>query len=220
MKPKGTPSVVVCYYDPKYELEKQPKRVANRCIAEIVSLCKQFDTISNQLFLALRRKDIDEAVYMYEFHYENFIFRLYALQERVWDVLEALAGIQRKKETKWGFRKRVLSEIKQVYPEVYGVVSNLRRLIESDIKYRHVVTHETFLFLGLVFGVNFGDIYEISQVLTWEDPQSEGGRRIQKIVRKALREFAAENKKHIQEIITEAFNFTRRCSDAVNRKLW
>ena len=83
---------------------------------------------------------------------------------------------------------------------MYKTFSKLKDLIESDVKNRNVATHETFLFFGLTFEGDFRNTYEIDTVLTWCDPETEDGVKIQNMVRKALREFVAEDKKHIQKI--------------------
>ncbi len=220
MTARDTPSVVVCYYDPKHDPENQPKLIAHRCTAEIVLLCDQLGTTIEQLSLALRRKRIDDAVHLCQFHHENAIFRIYALRERAWDVLAALADVNRRSTGNKTFRESVLSKIEGAYPGLNDTFSNLLRLIDSDVRTRNVATHETFLFLGLTFGDDFQNTYEIAGVLTWHDPKSEEGPRIQKMVRKALREFVAEDKKHIQEIVSLAFDFVRHCHDAIDRKRW
>jgi hypothetical protein len=218
--PKDTPSVVVCYYDPNYEPEKKPKRIAERYVAEVILLCNQLGIVADQLSLALRRKDIDDVVNLCQFHHENCLFRVYALDERAWEALKALTGVkQREKEKKIDFLDRVLFELKVAYPEVHKVFSKLRDLIALDRENRNVATHRTFLFLGLSFGDDYHPpFFEIDSVLLSYDPHSEDGRRTQQMVREALAKFVAEEKKHIQEIISVALDLTRHCHDAINRK--
>jgi len=207
----NTPSVVVCYYDINTEQERQPKQITQRCTAEIIALCKQLDLVIDRLTLVLEQDDIDEAVDLCHFHYEDFLFRAYSLRERAWDVLAALAKVPRKQTNNESFRNSVLPEIESAFPKVYKAFSELVRMIDVNVSIRNVATHETFLFLGLTSGDDFQNIYEIKEVLTQYDPAIENGRKVQTMVRNALQDFITEQSRHIQEINGKAFDFVKYC---------
>ena len=119
MTPKDSPSIVVGYYDPEHHPLKQSgwtseqkqrakyKWIAQRCSGEIISLRNQLGTIMDQLSLALRRTDVDDVVHLCQFHHENYLFRIYSLRERAWDVLAALVEVPRKNTGNESFRNSV-----------------------------------------------------------------------------------------------------------------
>jgi len=55
-------SAVVFYYDTRVSPENQPEQIAHRCRAEMVLLCEQLYSISEQLTKALRQKNIEDIV--------------------------------------------------------------------------------------------------------------------------------------------------------------
>jgi len=112
-----------------------------------------------------------------------------------------------------------LSRAKANYPNLEEAFSSLQSLIEPDIESRNVATHETFLILGLMRD-DFSEVWEVDDVPYSHDPQSEDGLRIQKMVRKTLRKFVTEDKKHIQEIADAASKFYRLCDEPIRNKHW
>ena len=110
--------------------------------------------------------------------------------------------------------------MKNAYPELYDAAMNLYDIVDLDVRMRNVATHETFLFLGFAFGSDFKDIYEIDSVLTWEDPSSEEGARIKKMIRDGLRRFVDREQEKIGQFISAAFSFASLCSDIINSKQW
>ncbi len=167
-------SAVVFYYDTQVSPENQPERVARRCGAEIILLCEQLFIISEQMTNSLRKKETEDIISLCHFHHENLLLRLYALRERVWDVMAALADVPRKATGNNQFRSSVLSRIKTNYPNIETAFSSLLSLIEPDMEWRNVATHETILILGLM-GDNSANVWELELLLDSFDPQSEDG---------------------------------------------
>ena len=144
--------------------------------------------ISEQLGKTLKQKEIDDVVRLCHFHYENLLFRIYALRERAWDVLAVLTDIPRRTTGNDKFRAEVLSRVEAAYPELSKAFLTVLNLIDSDIEFRNVATHKTILVLGLMRD-DIQDIWEFDSVLWAYAPRSEDGIRMQKLVRRSLRAF-------------------------------
>lgn len=220
MKNKTLPSIVVYHFDTKHPLEKESKRIAERCTGEIVSLCSQLDFIAKQMAGSLRRKDIGDMTRECLFHHENYLFRVYALRERAWDILAALSDRERQPTERKAFRETVFSVLKKTYPDLYKSFSSLYTLIEADIELRNVATHRTFLFFGLASKEDLSDFQEIESMLDWFDSESKAGIEIQKTLRLAIRKFVTRETNRIQEITKSAFEFASYCQGAINSKSW
>ena len=87
MKPEKFPSIAVTYYEPEND---PPRLQARRCRGEIIAICEQLLIIADQLSVAPEAQDIEDAINFCQLYYEDFIFRVYALFERGWDILEIL----------------------------------------------------------------------------------------------------------------------------------
>ena len=111
-------------------------------------------------------------------------------------------------------KKTGLKQVRCNYPELYEAAMKLYCIVCLDVKMRNVATHETFLSFGLAFDSDYSYIYEIDSVLTWKDPRSEEGMRIEEMVRDALRRFAHCKQEQIGEFISAAHAFVS-CCDAI-----
>lgn len=219
MSSKDRLTVSAFYYDTEVAPSNQPREIAERCQAEIISLGEQLSIISEQLSKALKQKEIDDVVRLCHFHYENLLFRIYALRERAWDVLAALTDIPRRITGNDKFRADVLSRIKAAYPELIKAFLTVLNLIDSDVEFRNVATHKTILMLGLMRD-DIQDIWEFDSVLMAYDPRSEDGIRMQKLVRRSLREFVLQQRQHIQEIFDAALEFSTQSDTAIRKERW
>lgn len=219
MPSKDRLTVSVFYYDTEVAPSNQPREIAERCQAEIISLGEQLSMISEQLGKTLKQKEIDDVVRLCHFHYENLLFRIYALRERAWDVLAVLTDIPRRTTGNDKFRAEVLSRIKAAYPELSKAFLTVLNLIDSDIEFRNVATHKTILVLGLMRD-DIQDIWEFDSVLWAYDPRSEDGIRMQKLVRRSLRAFVLQQRQHIQEVFDAALEFSKQSNTAIRKKQW
>lgn len=212
-------TVSVFYYDTENTVGNKPREIAQRCCAEIMALGEQLNIISGLLNKALRQKEIEDVVRLCHLHYEDLLFRLYALRERAWDVLAALTGTPRKATGNDRFRAEVLSKIKTAYPELEHTFRAILDFIDADIKLRNVATHKTFLIIGLT-GEGASDIWEFDAMLLTFDPESEAGVRMQKAVRKSLKEFVAQQIQHTQKVSDLICEFSKQCNLAIPQKRW
>lgn len=217
---KKGPSIIVGYYETKVSPENEPRRIAQRCSAEIISLGNQLNTVSQQLTAGLRRRDINDVVDSTAFNYENFLFRVYSLRERVWDVLAALATVDRSRTGDKKFRELVLATISNTYPELYKAVLNLQTLIASDLELRNVGTHQTFLILGITYDGDSNDLYDLDSAIQSFDPKSKVGKFRGSEIRKALGQFTREQRSHIEEIQRAAFDVVHQFHGVIDRKVW
>lgn len=212
-------TVSVFYYDTEVAPSNQPREIAKHCCAEIVMLCSQLLAIGELLDRALIQREIEDVVSLCHLHYENLLFRIYALRERAWDALAALTAIPRRSTSYDKFRNDVLSSVQATYPDLVRAFHGILSQIDSDVKLRNVATHKTILMLGLTRN-DSQDIWEFDSVLSTFDPDSEESRRLQKSVRKSLRAFVTEEKQHIRDIHDLALEFAKQCDTAIRQKHW
>lgn len=212
-------TVSVFYYNTEVAPSNQPREIAERCLAEITLLGEQLTIISHQLSKALAQKEIEDVGRLCHFHYENLLFRIYALRERAWDVLAALTDIPRRTTGNDKFRADVLSRVKAAHPELSNAFTAVLNLIDSDVEFRNVATHKTILMLGLM-REETQDIWEFDSVLLDFDPRSEDGIKMRKLAWRSLREFVVQQRQHIQEIFDTAFEFSKECDSSIRKKRW
>ncbi|GAB4566230.1 MAG: hypothetical protein Kow0047_17450 [Anaerolineae bacterium] len=215
MTPEEFPSIVVGYYE---SANDPPRFRATRCTAEVIAICEQLRIIADKLSIAPEARDIRDATHLCQLYYEDFIFRVYALFERGWDILEML--LDKPRGTLRKDKKAGLEQMRHLYPELYEAAMKLHGIVDLGVRMRNAATHETFLVLLLAFDSDYSDLYEIDSVFTWADPCSEKGMRIEEMVRKALRCFACWQRAQINEFILAAHAFASFCTVAVNSKRW
>jgi hypothetical protein len=212
-------TISVFYYDVEAAPSNQPREIAERCRAEIILLSEQLAIIGEQLSKALTQKEIEDVVRLCHFHYENLLFRIYALRERAWDVLAALTDTQRRTTGNERFRADVLSKVQATDSGLSNAFHSILNLIDTDVRLRNVATHKTILALGLMReGVQ--DIWEFDSVLWAVDPRTKDGIRIRELVRRSLREFVGQQRQHIQNLFDAAVAFSRECDSAIRKKRW
>ena len=199
-----------------HDLDKQPAQRPQASLGEISLLISELALIRDEISLAYRKRDADQATRLCRYHYENFLMRTYVLRERLWDILGDIAHIQRKR-TSAKICNRVLHQLSQSFPEIYSRFSQLMDLMQHDWELRKTATHNTFLHLGIVLG-GIGPYDILDDVLMNYDSQAEDGRFMHKSIKTNLRGFAKEQANHIQEIILAMLELYPKLSEALSQQ--
>ncbi len=222
VRDSNTAELVICHFDDtKGGPFAKPKEKAKRCTAELVALCEQLGIVVGQMQGTVRRSEPDDLLRLCRFHYENFLHRLYALQERCWDILTSISGEKRERGTRPDeLRAVVRDSVQTTHPKLYKAFNNLYSLSKGDRKFRNTATHQTILYLGIQFPGKGTGIYEADSVLYWYDPKSKAGIATKKVVTKATRQFVAHHIKRIQGIVRAALLFADECHSVIDVKTW
>ena len=130
-------------------------------LSAIDALCHQLDYISQQFTTFLEQatsssapdrildKPLEDWVDWCKFYYEDFLFREYAVRERVRDILAPMVGANRSRSGA-RFLKCVLSTLSTDHPSICATYEELDRLFDSYTPLRNIVTHEGLMALCLV----------------------------------------------------------------------
>jgi hypothetical protein len=126
------------------------------------------------------------------FYHEDFLFREYAVRERILDLLMPVLGLARPNQKKQVF-KAIADYLPTRNKRLYESYIAIARFFDRDTNIRNIITHEGFLALVLVS--------EFTQSASDEDPFPDV------IVLSALRDFVAKDLAAIQEFISLASAF-------------
>jgi len=169
----------------------------------------------------VRGSEPDDLLRLCKFHHENFLYRVYALQERCWDVLTAISGEKWEEGTRpYDFRAVVRATVQTTHPQLHRAFNNLYSLSKGDRKLRNTATHQTILYFGIQFPTKDPGIYEAHSVLDWYDPESGAGIAARNTVRKAARQFVAHHIRRIREIVKAGHLFAEECHSVIDAKTW
>lgn len=201
-----------------------PKLAIAECIEEVETICKHIHLVDRHFGEILLLEDLSEMAFLCQFHFENYIFRVYAIRERLWDILARLAGIHKGKSSEKVFKEKVQSSLEMNFPGLAGEYSEFVSHFRAEVEMRNYITHEGFVRPAIVLASlvdNFDNIKALAEYVKsdvqdidkWKLASPED-------VRGAIETFVAGEKNHIRRIIKETTSFLASCKTASEQKDW
>jgi hypothetical protein len=200
-----------------YQPDDKSDGRARASLRDIHRIINELTLIRDELSQIYNKEDAEEATAFCRFHYDNFLFRVYMLRDRIWDILATLANMKREGIRKASFRMNVLSEIRRCYNEIFNMFSLFDELVRSDVDRRNVATHGAFLHLGMSVGTD-GPYDIIDEILLNYDTDEEHGSKIHKGVKIALCDFSEKKAKYIQAIVRITMILQQEFAAALSQK--
>jgi hypothetical protein len=156
-----------------------------------------------------RTRDAEAKVRRLTFAYENYLYRIYELRERVLNALKITTGQsklidQLRHPTK---RELAIQTLATGTPRLADLTKQLLALLDSNIAFRNKHTHEQFLSCGLFSGQTFVEI-DFQNI----EPGTESAMQFKLLVLSGVREFRRRYVRRLQQV----FQLTRELCDEVD----
>ena len=162
------------------------------------------------------KRNIDSALRELAYHLENYLVRIYELQERAVGFLTAVTHDTENVRALKSHKKRreaFLVLHKQV-PTLVDPLLVLLHLLDEEIKIRHGHTHEQFLNLVLDTGY---DIYDPQDALLDLQNNEHAHKRLERFLRKEMRRLAQVYGDKVRVIYETAWSYLKAADDWIRR---
>lgn len=198
-----------------YWYESKPGEEHAQYWAELCGSMHRLAYVREELEAVLDVRDIDQALERLAYHMENYLVRIYELQERSAKLLMAFSGYKGDiRQLKWReTRQKALSRLPHISESIVGQYLSLLSLLDDDIVLRNQNTHDTFLGLGFSTGY---DIYDPHDALVDLQHQVREHKAFKKKLRKEISQAIERYSTKIDEInrltrgLLEAMDFTKK----------
>jgi hypothetical protein len=220
-EPKDDPWKLATFW---YEPPGDDKEQLEICCGEMLGSLNKLTFVRLELEETAEKEDLDTAYEYLDYHFENYLVRLYAMRERLVNALGLLRAI--KISTKWKpkskdwkqdshalktqkKRQQAASSFEAVAPKATKIAMELLDVMDDEIETRNMDTHNAFFHIWLYDGSN---VWEPMDVLT-DVRQKKERREIEARLRTLLRRFVEEHCKKIELIVEKIEAFTNAALD-------